>query len=101
MSSRVRRVPAAVAVVAAALPARTGTRSTWRRARGRGRPPSPEPILFPLTVTGSVPRVLGPAPLQQANNFYRFVAVGAHVYGVYWSLAKTAPGSVPAVFNLN
>jgi hypothetical protein len=51
-----------------------------------------------LSISG--PRVLGPAPMGQANGIYRFVPAGGHVYGVDWSLAKTARGSVPAVFSL-
>jgi hypothetical protein len=67
---------------------------------------SGNPVLVSVdAATGKVlsvsrPRVLGPAPLGQANGIYRFVAAGGHVYAVDWSLAKTAQGSVPAVFSL-
>jgi len=52
-------------------------------------------------VSTGQPRVLGPAPLGQANAFYRYVLAGGHVYGVNWGIGKTAKGSVPAVFSLN
>lgn len=47
------------------------------------------------------PRSLGPAPLGEANGFYRYVSVGGHVYGVDWSLGKSTAHTVPAVFNLS
>jgi hypothetical protein len=65
------------------------------------------PVLIRVdTATGKVlsvgtPRVLGPAPLGQANGFYRFVSAGGHVYGVSWTESKTTQGSGPAVFSLN
>jgi hypothetical protein len=64
------------------------------------------PVLVSIdATTGKVlstgpPRVLGPAPLGQANAYYRYVTAGGHVYGVNWGITKTAAGSVPAVFSL-
>jgi len=52
-------------------------------------------------VSTGQPRALGPAPLGQANAFYRYVLAGGHVYGVDWGIGKTAKGSVPTVFSLN
>jgi hypothetical protein len=65
------------------------------------------PVLVTVdAATGKVlatgkPRALGPAPLGQANAFYRYVTAGGHVYGVDWGPAKAANGSVPAVFSLS
>jgi hypothetical protein len=64
------------------------------------------PVLVSVdAATGKVlstgrPRVLGPAPLGQANAYYRYVTAGGHVYGVNWGITKTAAGSVPAVFSV-
>jgi outer membrane protein assembly factor BamB len=65
------------------------------------------PVLVSIdAATGKVlstgqPRVLGPAPLSDANAFYRYVTAGGHVYGVDWKQAKSAKGYVPAVFSLS
>jgi len=52
-------------------------------------------------VTTGQPRVLGPAPLGQANAFYRYVLSGEHMYGINWGISKAAQGALPAVFSLN
>ncbi|MGH3245360.1 MAG: PQQ-binding-like beta-propeller repeat protein [Trebonia sp.] len=76
------------------------------QAVGISQAGSGNPLLVSIdAATGRVlstgqPRVLGPAPLGQANAFYRYVPAGGHVYGVNLTQTTAAKGYVPAVFSL-